>query len=58
VLIYFNLPLQDQVIEKFAKCLSLGGFLAVGSKETIAWCKSAENYSTFSLEEKIYQKKL
>jgi len=58
VLIYFNLPLQDQVIEKFAKCLSLEGFLAVGSKETIAWCKSAENYSTFSLEEKIYQKKL
>jgi chemotaxis protein methyltransferase CheR len=58
VLIYFNLPLQDQVIAKFAKCMSLGGFLAVGSKETIAWCKSAENFSTFSLEEKIYQKKI
>jgi chemotaxis protein methyltransferase CheR len=58
VLIYFNLPLQDQVVEKFAKCMSAGGFLAVGSKETIAWCKSVEHYNTFSLEEKIYQKKL
>lgn len=58
VLIYFNLPLQDQVVDKFAKCMSAGGFLAVGSKETIAWCKSVEHYNTFSLEEKIYQKKL
>jgi chemotaxis protein methyltransferase CheR len=58
VLIYFNLPLQDQVVEKFAKCMSAGGFLAVGSKETIAWCKSVDHYNTFSLEEKIYQKKI
>ena len=57
VLIYFNLPLQDQIVEKFAKCTSQGGFLALGSKETIAWCKSVDNYNTFSLEEKIYQRK-
>lgn len=56
VLIYFNLPLQDQVIGKFSKCMSMGGFLAVGSKETIAWCKNVEFYTTFSQEEKIYKK--
>jgi chemotaxis methyl-accepting protein methylase len=36
--------------------MSMGGFLAVGSKETIAWCKNVEYFSTFSQEEKIYKK--
>lgn len=56
VLIYFNLPLQDKIVGMFSSVMPIGGFLAVGSKETIAWCKSVTNYSTFSFEEKIYRK--
>ena len=56
VLIYFTLPLQDRVVEMFNRSLMTGGLLAVGSKETIAWCKSYEKYSSFSLEEKIFKK--
>ena len=56
VLIYFTLPLQDRVVEIFSRSLMTGGLLAVGSKETIAWCKSYAKYSSFSLEEKIFKK--
>ncbi|MFM7021677.1 MAG: CheR family methyltransferase [Flavobacteriales bacterium] len=56
VLIYFNLPLQDKIIEMFSGTVDPGAFLVVGSKESIAWCKSATKYSTFSFEEKIYRK--
>jgi chemotaxis protein methyltransferase CheR len=56
VLIYFNMPLQDRVVELFSNSLFKSSFLAVGSKETIAWCKNIDKYSTFSIEEKIYQK--
>lgn len=56
VFIYFNMNLQDRVVQLFTQCLYNKGFLAVGSKETIAWCKSIDKYSTYSIEEKIYQK--
>ena len=56
VLIYFTLPLQDHVIDMFSRSMMTGGLLAVGSKETIAWCKSYNKYSAFSLEEKIFKK--
>jgi chemotaxis protein methyltransferase CheR len=56
VLIYFNFPLQDKIIDKFSSNLLEGGFLAVGAKETIAFCKSADKYKVFSHEDKIYKK--
>ncbi len=56
VLIYFNMVLQDHVVELFSNSLFKNSFLAIGSKETIAWCKSIDKFSTFSIEEKIYQK--
>jgi chemotaxis protein methyltransferase CheR len=57
VLIYFNLPLQDQIIGKFSTCLNENGFLILGAKETIAWCSSSKAYKTFSFKEKTYQLK-
>lgn len=56
VLIYFNLDLQDRVVQNFADVLSQGGLLAIGSKETISWCKSAKNYEVISNEEKVYRR--
>lgn len=56
VLIYFNMPLQDTVVQLFNNSLFKNSFLAIGSKETIAWCKCIDKFSTFSIEEKIYQK--
>jgi len=56
VLIYFNLPLQDKIVGGFTQVMPMGAFLVVGSKETIAWCKSATNFTAFSFEEKIYRK--
>jgi len=56
VMIYFNLELQDRVVAKFSESLFKNAFLVVGAKETIAWCKSAKAYATYSIEEKIYKK--
>lgn len=56
VMIYFNIELQNRVVELFDSSLFKGGYLAVGSKETIAWCNAAKNFSTISAEEKIYKK--
>jgi len=56
VLIYFNFPLQDKIIDKFSENLISGGFLAVGAKETIAFCKAAEKYTVLSQEEKIFKR--
>jgi chemotaxis methyl-accepting protein methylase len=40
----------------FSTCIYTGGNLAIGSKETISWCKSAKAYHVESLEEKVYKK--
>jgi chemotaxis protein methyltransferase CheR len=57
VLIYFNLPLQDDIINGFNDRLTSNGYLVIGANESIAWCSSASKYNTFAFKEKIYQKK-
>jgi chemotaxis protein methyltransferase CheR len=56
VMIYFNIDLQSRVVDLFDISLFKGGYLAVGSKETIAWSKAAKNFSTICAEEKIFKK--
>jgi chemotaxis protein methyltransferase CheR len=56
VMIYFNIDLQSRVVDLFDVSLFKGGYLAVGSKETIAWCRAAKNFSTICGEEKIFKK--
>lgn len=56
VMIYFNLTLQDRAVSLFHESLFNNSFLAVGSKETIAWCKTADKFSTYCADEKIYRK--
>ncbi len=57
VLIYFTRPLQDRVFGLFSDSLRPGGFLCVGSKETIRFSPSAKDFDEVAKEEKIYRKK-
>lgn len=56
VLIYFNFDLQERVLSTISKSMCQGSYLAIGSKESIRWCREAQYFSEVSLEEKIYRK--
>jgi len=57
VLIYFNRELQDHVFELFWQSLRPGGFLCLGSKESIHFSKCADDFESAAKGQKIYQKK-
>ncbi len=57
VLIYFNRELQDRAIGLFSGSLSRKGFLGLGSKETLRFSQHADDFSEFSRDERIYQKR-
>lgn len=56
VLIYFDQNLQQHVHRLIFGSLAHGGFLGVGSKETILFVPDGLAYTEFVPEEKIYQK--
>jgi chemotaxis protein methyltransferase CheR len=56
VLIYFNSELQENVLSTINKSMETGSFLAIGSKESIRWCREASCFHEESIEEKIYRK--
>jgi len=58
VLIYFNKDLQNQVLKLFTSSLLPGGYLCLGSKETIRFSDSNIYYNTIIENEKIFKKKL
>lgn len=57
VLIYFNLKLQELVLDLFSESLCNGGFLCLGSKESLKEEKHRRLYRQFVEGEKIFQKK-
>lgn len=57
VLIYFDTTLQDQVIRKFYSSMFKGGFLAIGSKESLVMSSIAHKYEPVDKENKIFQLK-
>lgn len=57
VLIYFNKTLQDKVIELFYQSLCPGGFLCLGSKESLQFSTLADKFKPLDKKEKIYIKK-
>lgn len=57
VLIYFNKVLQNKVIQLFSDSLIDGGILCLGSKESLRFTKSAENFNLMVSSERIYEKK-
>jgi chemotaxis protein methyltransferase CheR len=56
VLIYFNRDLQDRVFGLFASSLREGGFLCLGSKETMMFSKHANRFESVMKKEKIYRR--
>ena len=56
VLIYFNRELQDKVFKLFNESLITGGFLALGTKETIQFSSINSKFTTISSGNKIYKK--
>ncbi|MEH7346157.1 protein-glutamate O-methyltransferase CheR [Bacillus sp. JJ1532] len=55
VLIYFNTDLQGHVLQLFNESLSQGGFLGLGSKESIR--KDNYSFEDFNPIEKLFRKK-
>lgn len=58
VLIYFNKELQNRVVTLFNDSLVNGGFLGLGSKETLQFTNQANNFDIVNKNEKIYKKKI
>ncbi len=57
VLIYFDRDLQNRVLKLFLESLAYGGFLCLGSKETIQFSEVQNAFKIIDSWEKIYQKK-
>jgi chemotaxis protein methyltransferase CheR len=56
VLIYFNRDLQDRVIKLFLDSLCPGGFLCLGSKESLAFSRYADRFTPVKEKDNIYRK--
>lgn len=56
VLIYFDRGLQDRAIGLFGQSLVRGGFLGLGSKETLRFSAASECFDDFDPPEKIYRR--
>lgn len=54
--IYFSSLFQEKLLEIFTDNLSLNGYLAIGNKETIDFCKDSGKYSLINENEKMYRK--
>ncbi len=57
VLIYFDRELQDRVVGLFVDSLCPGGFLCLGSKESLKFSAHADKFEAVSEKEKIYRKR-
>lgn len=56
VLIYFDSPLQDRALGLFAEALTRGGFLGLGSHETLRFSSHAESFRAFDEPSRIWQR--
>lgn len=57
VLIYFNKELQNKVLKLFHDSLIPGGFLCLGSKESLKFSDVSDDFDIICHREKIYRKK-
>ena len=56
VLIYFNNPLQERVMQLFLNSVEMFGVLGLGKKETVKYTSVADNYEELDGEEKLYRR--
>ncbi|HAF40450.1 MAG TPA: chemotaxis protein CheR [Sphingobium sp.] len=58
VLIYFDRDLQDRALGLFGGSLVRGGFLGLGSKETLRFSRYSDAFADFDEHQKIYRRNL
>lgn len=58
VLIYFDRVLQERVLNLLTDSLALGGFLCLGSKETLQFSNVARHFQVVDEPARIYQKRI
>lgn len=56
VLIYFDRGLQDRALGLFGESLVRGGFLGLGSRETLRFSRHADAFADFEPGERIYRR--
>jgi chemotaxis protein methyltransferase CheR len=56
VLIYFDTPLQDRALGLFAHSLTRGGFLGLGSHETLRFSPHARHFAAFDEPDRIWRR--
>ncbi len=56
VLIYFNRSLQNQVLKLLHESLVTGGFLALGTKESLMFSNEEKKYKAVDSKQKIFKK--
>lgn len=57
VLIYFDRDLQDRAVGLFKDALVRRGFLGLGAKESLRFCRHADAFDELVRSERIYQKR-
>jgi len=58
ILIYFEKPLQDKVLLLFRQSLVRGGFLCLGTRESLRFSSVAEDFETIDADQRIYRSRL
>jgi chemotaxis protein methyltransferase CheR len=58
VLIYFNRELQNRALRLFDESLVRGGFLCLGTRETLQFSEVADGYEIVDRAARIYRKKM
>lgn len=56
VLIYFNMRLQNKVIALFYESLPIGGFLVLGTKESLRFSANEKDFEVFDEKAGIYKR--
>jgi chemotaxis protein methyltransferase CheR len=56
VLIYFDHALQTRALRLFSDSLVRGGFLGLGSKESLRFTEAAHLFTDFSIPERLYRR--
>ena len=54
--IYYTAQFQEKLLELFSSKLAFNGYLIIGNKENIDWCKDNARYSIVNESEKVYRK--
>lgn len=57
VLIYFKQPLKERALQLFDSCLAPGGFLCLGTKETLEGRSIGQHYQEVEPRSRIYRKR-